>query len=235
MSAMLCGRSVTEGNDLVGRFGPFESPGKTVTSPNMPVHTPSAPDSHPFPSVSITCVELANIGLLMTRDALALALLPESCQAQRRCRSSGVIGDAIGGCGGSAGLPSALASALAAAEAPNGASDRGGRRDCQLPGGQHIEVAAPQTLNPHAFPARHATSSTTSRPCSGLKLFLQRGSPATRTHSWSLGRSPHDAPHGSLRPSDIKGFLPQDWQALGAGGARRTSSTESAKPRALSP
>jgi hypothetical protein len=38
MSAVLCGRSVTEGNDLIGGFGPFESPGKTVTSPNMSVH-----------------------------------------------------------------------------------------------------------------------------------------------------------------------------------------------------
>ena len=57
-------------------------------------------------------------------------------------------------------------------EALDESGDRGGRRDCQSRqhlGGQHIEVAAPQTLNPHAFPARHATSSTTSRPCSGLK------------------------------------------------------------------
>ena len=30
MSGVLCGRSVTEREDLVGRFGPFEPPGKTA-------------------------------------------------------------------------------------------------------------------------------------------------------------------------------------------------------------
>jgi hypothetical protein len=34
MSGVLCGRSVTEGKDLIDRFGPFEPPGKTATSPN---------------------------------------------------------------------------------------------------------------------------------------------------------------------------------------------------------
>src|SRR5262249_39988771 len=50
MSAVLCGRGVTEGNDLIGGLGPFESPGKT-TSPNMPVHAHSAPASHPASAI----------------------------------------------------------------------------------------------------------------------------------------------------------------------------------------
>src|SRR6516165_6376129 len=66
----------------------------------------------------------------------------------------------------------ALTSALAATEPLYVSSDRRVRSDRQTRqqiGGQHTEVAAPQTLDPYAFFVRHATSSTTSRLCSGLK------------------------------------------------------------------
>jgi hypothetical protein len=86
----------------------------------------------------------------------------------------------------------ALTSALAATKALDEGGDRGGRRDRhsrQYIRGQHTEVTAPQTLDPHAFPARHATSSTTTRPCSGLKHFLHVATTCTRRRSILLSNA----------------------------------------------
>ena len=69
---------------------------------------------------------------------------------------------AIGCCAGCKHIPTSAAKAL------DESRDRGvgGYHQARrLTGAQHTEVAALQTLNPHAFPTGHATSSTTSKPC----------------------------------------------------------------------
>jgi hypothetical protein len=81
-----------------------------------------------------------------------------------------------------AGCKHVLTSTLAAKEALGESGDRSVGGDCQTRqrlGGQHTEVAAPQTLNTYGFSPRHAVILPTN-PCVhdvAVALNLRRGNP----------------------------------------------------------